>query len=171
MKAPKVAILMGSDSDLPVAQKAVETLSEFEIPCEVRVMSAHRSPEKVWEFAVNARADGFAVIIAIAGGAAHLAGVVSSATTLPVIGVPVATSVAGGLDSLLSTSQMPGGVPVLTVGSNSGGPTNAAVAAARILALADEHLAARLDAYRAALAQSVDVKDAKIVAHFAKPRD
>jgi 5-(carboxyamino)imidazole ribonucleotide mutase len=166
MTANKVAVVMGSDSDSETAMKAADILAHFGIPYTVSVMSAHRSPEKVWEFATSARAGGVAVIIAIAGGAAHLAGVISSATTLPVIGVPVATDVAGGLDSLLSTAQMPAGVPVLTVGTNSGGATNAAVSAARILALSDPTLAATLEDYRKSLADSVEEKDAKIKAQF-----
>ena len=169
MKIGKVAILMGSDSDMDTAKKAAEVLDEFGVAYAVHVMSAHRSPEKVWEFATSAKANGFSVIIAIAGGAAHLAGVVSSATTLPVIGVPVATGVAGGLDSLLSTVQMPGGVPVLAVGTGSGGAANAAVAAARILALCDAKLAKKLDAYRAGLAASVEEKDRKASAQFKRP--
>ena len=166
MTAEKVAVVMGSDSDLPIAEKCVGVLKDFRIPHTVSVMSAHRSPEKVWEFAVSARENGVAVIIAIAGGAAHLAGVISSATTLPVIGVPVATSVAGGLDSLLSTVQMPGGVPVLAVGAGPGGAVNAAVAAARILSLSDDALAARLAEYRKTLASSVDKKDANVKTRF-----
>jgi len=171
MSGGKVAVIMGSDSDFETARKSMEVLERFEIAYEVHVMSAHRSPEKVWEFATTAKANGFAVIIALAGGAAHLAGVIASATNLPVIGVPVATRVAGGLDSLLSTVQMPGGVPVLTVGTGAGGATNAGVAAARILALSDDQLAAKLDEYRVSLAQSVEEKDWKIRAHFEKPQD
>lgn len=166
MTAKKVAIVMGSDSDSEVALKAADVLAHFGIPYSVNVMSAHRSPEKVWEFATSARENGIAVIIAIAGGAAHLAGVIASATTLPVIGVPVATNVAGGLDSLLSTVQMPAGVPVLTVGTGSGGAANAGVAAARILALSDAELARTLEDYRKTLADAVEEKDAKIKAQF-----
>ena len=168
MKTAKVAIVMGSDSDLEVAGKAAEVLERFKIPFEVRVMSAHRSPEKVWEFASRARENGFEVIIAVAGGAAHLAGVIAGATTLPVIGIPVATDLAGGLDSLLSTVQMPSGVPVLAVATGSGGAPNAALAAVRILSLSDTRLAAELDEYRAGLARTVDGKDAKVKAQFGK---
>jgi len=168
MKTGKVAIVMGSDSDLETAQKAAEVLERFKIPFEVRVMSAHRSPRKVWEFATAAEKDGFAVIIAIAGGAAHLAGVIASATVLPVIGVPVATAVTGGLDSLLSTAQMPSGVPVLAVGTGAGGAPNAALAAARILALSDEELAGQLAAHAVSLAKGVDEKDEKVKAQFRK---
>lgn len=170
MTKPTVAIVMGSDSDLEVAKKAAEVLEQFGVAHEVRVMSAHRSPEKVWEFATSARQKGVGVIVAIAGGAAHLAGVIASATTLPVIGVPVSTSVAGGLDSLLSTSQMPSGVPVLAVSTGSGGAPNAALAALRILSLTDEDLAARLADYRDSLAKGVDDKDAKVSAQFRKAR-
>jgi len=170
MKTAKVAVLMGSDSDLETAEKAVEVVERFGIPYEVRVMSAHRSPEKVWEFATSARENGFGVIIAIAGGAAHLAGVIASATTLPVIGVPMATSVAGGLDSLLSIVQMPAGVPVLTVGIGAPGASNAGIAAVRMLALSDPKLAEKLDGYRKSLAEAVDEKDKKVRARGQKPR-
>ncbi len=162
MSKKKVAIVMGSDSDLPVAQKAIEILKRFDIPLEVRVLSAHRSPEAAWEFSVNAAGEGTAVIIAVAGGAAALPGLIASATDLPVIAVPVATGMMGGLDSLLSGVQMPGGVPVLSTGTNSGGPVNAAVAAARILALSDEKLAAKLADYRKDLARGVAEKDGKV---------
>jgi len=168
MSAKKVAVVMGSDSDLETAMKAVDILAGFGIEHSVSVMSAHRSPEKVWEFATKAKADGVAVIIALAGGAAHLAGVISSATTLPVIGVPIPTNVAGGLDSLLSTAQMPAGVPVLSVGIGSSGAANAAVAAARILALSDQKLAATLDEYRSSLAAAVEEKDARVKARLEK---
>jgi len=170
MKGSRVAVVMGSDSDLEAAQTAVKVLKGFGVQYEVSVMSAHRSPEKVWSFATGARENGFAVIIAIAGGAAHLAGIIASATTLPVIGVPLATNVAGGLDSLLSTVQMPGGVPVVCVGTGSGGAANAAFAAARILSLGDAAIAAKLDEHRAALAAGVEEKDRKVRALFRKPR-
>ncbi|MHC4711750.1 MAG: 5-(carboxyamino)imidazole ribonucleotide mutase [Planctomycetota bacterium] len=162
MSKKKVAIVMGSDSDLPVAQKAIDILKRFEIPLEARVLSAHRSPEAAWEFSVGAAQEGFAVIIAVAGGAAALPGFIASATDLPVIAVPVPTGMAGGLDSLLSGVQMPGGVPVLSTGTNSGGPVNAAVAAARILALSDEELAGKLADYRKGLARGVGEKDEKV---------
>lgn len=158
----KVAVIMGSDSDLPVAERVVETLKEFGVPYEARVMSAHRSPELAWEFSVSAAKNGFSVIIAIAGGAAALPGMIASATMLPVIAVPVATRLAGGLDSLLSSVQMPGGVPVLSTGTNSGGAVNAALAAARILALCDDKLAEKLAEYRGKLARSVEKKDANV---------
>lgn len=165
--AGKVAVVMGSDSDLPVAERVIETLEFFEIEYDVSVMSAHRSPEKAWNFATAAAEEGFSVIIGIAGGAAALPGMIASATHLPVIAVPVPTDVAGGLDSLLSGVQMPGGVPVLSTGTSSGGAVNAAVAAARILALSDEGLAGRLGEYREALARKVEAKDEKVKSHFA----
>lgn len=163
----KVAVVMGSDSDLPVAEKVVETLNYFSIPCEISVMSAHRSPEKAWDFSTSAAKNGFAVVIGIAGGAAALPGFIASGCDLPVIAVPMPTALAGGLDSLLSGVQMPGGVPVLSTGTNSGGPVNAAVAAARILALSDPSLADKLVQYRAALARKVDEKDSRVKAKFA----
>jgi len=162
MNEAKIAVVMGSDSDLPVAEKVFETLSRLGLSWDARVLSAHRSPEAAWEFSVGAAKAGFKVVIAIAGGAAALPGLIASAADLPVIAVPVATGVAGGLDSLLSAVQMPGGVPVLSTGTNSGGPVNAAVAAARILALSDEALAARLADYRASMAAAVAEKDRRV---------
>lgn len=162
MSESKIAVVMGSDSDLPVAEKCFETLGALGLSWEARVLSAHRSPETAWEFATSAAERGFAVIIAIAGGAAALPGFMASGTDLPVIAVPVATKLAGGLDSLLSGVQMPGGVPVLSVGTNSGGPVNAAVAAARILALSDGKLAARLARYRGEMAEKVAGKDKRV---------
>jgi 5-(carboxyamino)imidazole ribonucleotide mutase len=168
MSAKTVAVVMGSDSDLEVATKAIDILAGFGIEHSVSVLSAHRSPEKLWEFATKAKEQGIAVIIAVAGGAAHLAGVIASATTLPVIGVPMPTNIAGGLDSLLSTVQMPAGVPVLTVGTGGSGAANAAVAAARILALYDPKLAKTLDEYRTSLADAVEEKDARVKAQMEK---
>ena len=153
---------MGSESDLPVMQSALEALQEFRVPCEVRVLSAHRSPEAVHEFATQAEARGLRVIIAGAGGAAHLAGVIASLTTLPVIGVPMPTERAGGLDSLLSTVQMPQGVPVATMGVGKSGAANAAVLAVQILALSDEALKKALNAYKSRLARSVSEADEQI---------
>jgi len=144
----KVAVLMGSDSDLPAMREAVEMLSRFEVRYEVRVLSAHRSPEATAEFARSARKEGFACIIAGAGGAAHLAGVVAAHTTLPVIGVPLASGDLAGLDALLATVQMPAGVPVATVAIGKAGARNAALLAVEILALCDDDLRARLDDYR-----------------------
>ena len=134
--SPLVGIVMGSDSDWPKIKAAADVLDEFGVPYEVRVMSAHRTPEVVRQYAAMAAARGIEVIIAAAGGAAHLAGVVASHTVLPVIGIPVPTELQGGLDSLLSTVQMPGDVPVATVGVGGGGPRNAGLLAVEILALA-----------------------------------
>ena len=135
--SPLVGIVMGSDSDWPKIRSVAAALDEFQVPCEIRVMSAHRTPEIVREYATGAAPRGLKVIIAAAGGAAHLAGVVASHTTLPVIGIPVPTDLQGGLDSLLSTVQMPGDVPVATVGLGSGGARNAGLLAVEILALGD----------------------------------
>ena len=156
----KVAILMGSDSDLPVVQKAIDTLKNFGVPCEAHVMSAHRTPERVASFARAARAENFGVIIAAAGMAAHLAGVVASATTLPVIGLPCKGGAMDGLDALLATVQMPPGIPVATVGL--GGGVNAAILAVQILALGDEALAQKLTSYRADMAEAIAQKDAAL---------
>ena len=157
----KVGIIMGSDSDLPVVQKAVDTLRELEIPFEVHVYSAHRTPVQARDFALNARTNGFGVIIAAAGMAAHLAGAIAASTTLPVIGIPCKGAVLDGLDALLSTVQMPSGIPVATVAVDGG--TNAALLAAQILAVEDAGLAARLDEKRRADAAKVLEKDAAIM--------
>ena len=156
----KVGIVMGSDSDLPVIQKAVAVLRELEIPFETHVFSAHRSPEEARAFSLNARADGFAVIIAAAGMAAHLAGALAANTTLPVIGIPCKGPVFDGLDALLSTVQMPSGIPVATVGVGNG--ANAALLAAEIIAVSDEALAGRLQRKRDADTAAVLAKDASI---------
>ncbi len=153
MAAPRVGILMGSRSDMPVMEKASALLTELGIEHEVRVMSAHRTPSLVAGYASGAGERGLQVIVAAAGGAAHLAGVVAAHTLLPVIGVPIATQVAGGLDSLLSTVQMPRGVPVATV--SVGGAENAALLAAEILALSDDVVRARLVAFRERQAQAI----------------
>jgi len=155
--APVVAVVAGSRSDDKLIDEAARTLSGFDVPCEKRIISAHRTPDQALEFARGARSRGLKVIIAIAGKAAHLAGVISSATTLPVIGVPAKTSDLGGLDSLLSTVQMPSGVPVATVGI--GGAKNAALLAVAILALSDESLARIYTDFRAELAKSVQADD------------
>ena len=152
----KVAIIMGSTSDLPVVQKAADTLRDFGIPYEMHVYSAHRTPAEARDFAVNARANGFGVIIAAAGMAAHLAGAMAAGTTLPVIGIPIKSSL-DGLDALLATVQMPSGIPVATVAID--GAKNAAFLAAEILALSDESLAAKLEAQRAAAAADILAKD------------
>ena len=160
----KVGIVMGSDSDLPVIQKAVDVLASLEIPYEVHVYSAHRTPDEARDFARNARKNGFGVMIAAAGMAAHLAGAVAANTTLPVIGIPCKSSNLDGIDALLSTVQMPTGIPVATVAINGG--ANAALLSAQILALEDPALAEKLDAKRAADAKKVLEKDAAVAAQF-----
>ena len=160
----KVGIVMGSDSDLPVIQKATALLRELEIPFEVHVYSAHRTPLEAHDFAANAREVGFGVIIAAAGMAAHLAGAIAANTTLPVIGIPCKGPALDGLDALLSTVQMPSGIPVATVGVNNG--ANAALLAAQILAVEDAALAQRLAQKRAADAAKVLEKDANIAARL-----
>ena len=160
----KVGIVMGSDSDLPIIRKATDMLDILEIPYEVHVYSAHRTPTAAAEFAANARKNGVGVLIAAAGMAAHLAGAIAARTTLPVIGRPCKSSNLDGLDALLSTVQMPTGIPVATVAINGGG--NAALIAAQILALSDDELARRLDDKRAADAEAVLAKDAAISREF-----
>ena len=157
----KVGIIMGSDSDLPIIQKATDMLKSLEIPFEVHVYSAHRTPVEARDFALNARKNGFGVLIAAAGMAAHLAGAIAANTTLPVIGIPCKGGMMDGLDALLSTVQMPSGIPVATVAINGG--ANAALLAAQILAVADADLAAKLDAQRANNAENVLKKDASIM--------
>ena len=154
----KIGIIMGSDSDLPVIEKAVKILKELDIPYEAHIYSAHRTPAEARDFAVNARKNGFGVIIAAAGMAAHLAGAVAAGTTLPVIGIPCKGPVLDGMDALLSTVQMPTGIPVATVAVNGG--ANAALLAAQILAVEDKELAAKLDNKRAKDAAAVLEKDA-----------
>ena len=151
-----VLILMGSDSDAPVMQAAVDTLKEFGIACEMTVASAHRSPERVMRLVSEAPARGVKVFVVGAGAAAHLAGVVAAHTTLPVIGVPIDSSALKGLDALLSTVQMPPGVPVATVSIGKPGASNAGVLAAQILAVGDPQIAAKLVAYKAKLAKKVE---------------
>ena len=157
----KVGIIMGSDSDLPIIKKATDTLKSLDIPFEVHIYSAHRTPVEARDFAVNARANDFGVLICAAGMAAHLAGAIAANTTLPVIGIPCQSSVLDGMDALLSTVMMPTGIPVATVAINGG--ANAALLAAQILAVADADLAAKLDAKRAADAAIVLEKDAKVM--------
>ena len=157
----KVGIVMGSDSDLPVIKKATDQLKKLEIPFEVHIYSAHRTPAEARDFALNARKRGFGVIISAAGMAAHLAGALAANTTLPVIGIPCAGPALDGLDALLSTVQMPTGIPVATVAV--GGGANAALLAAQIMAVEDAELAARLDAKRAADAAAVLEKDAGVL--------
>ena len=157
----KVGIIMGSDSDLPVVQKAVGILREFEVPFEVHVYSAHRTPVEARDFAVHARQNGFGAIIAAAGMAAHLAGAMAAGTTLPVIGIPIKSAGLGGIDALLSTVQMPTGLPVATVAID--GAANAALLAVQILAVEDAALAEKLDRKRAADTAKVLDKDRSIL--------
>ncbi len=162
----KVAIIMGSHSDLPIVEKAMDKLGEYRVPFEVHVYSAHRTPEAARDFARNAGKNGFGVIIAAAGKAAHLAGALAANTTLPVIGIPVKSSTLDGMDALLSTVQMPAGIPVATVAID--GAVNAALLSIEILALSDDSLAQRLDAARREEAAKVLEKDAAIAAKFNK---
>ncbi len=160
----KVAFIMGSDSDLPVAEKAFETFKEFGVPFEVHVYSAHRTPVEAKAFAENAQKNGFGAIICAAGKAAHLAGAIAANTVLPVIGIPVKSSTLDGLDALLSTVQMPAGIPVATVAID--GAKNAALLAIQILAVSDPSLSEKLSASRSAAAEKVLQKDAAITAEY-----
>lgn len=160
MQKNKVAVIMGSDSDLPVVEKAIQTLKEFGVPFEAHVMSAHRTPAAACDFAAHAAEKGFGVIIAAAGKAAHLGGVLAAHTVLPVIGIPMKSSTLDGLDALLATVQMPSGVPVATVAID--GAENAALLAIQILAVADENLAQKLLDKKKAMAESVAKKDQKL---------
>jgi 5-(carboxyamino)imidazole ribonucleotide mutase len=157
----KVGIIMGSDSDLPIIKKTTDTLKSLNIPFEVHVYSAHRTPVEARDFALSARSNGFGVLIAAAGMAAHLAGAIAANSTLPVIGIPCQSSVLDGMDALLSTVQMPTGIPVATVAINGG--ANAALLAAQILAVSDDVLAEKLDAKRVKDANNVLEKDAGIL--------
>lgn len=160
----KVGILMGSDSDMPVVEKAVAVLNDFGVPYEIHVYSAHRTPEQAREFSLNARKNGFGAIICAAGMAAHLAGAIAANTTIPVIGIPVKSGALDGVDALYSTVQMPSGIPVATVAIN--GAANAAFLSVEILSVADEELASKLDARREADANTVLEKDAKIASQY-----
>ena len=160
----KAAIIMGSDSDLPIVQKAVDMLKSLEIPYEVHIYSAHRTPVEARDFAVNARANGFGALICAAGMAAHLAGAIAANTTLPVVGIPCKGGMMDGLDALLATVQMPTGIPVATVAIN--GAANAALLCAQIIAVEDKELAAKLDAKRKADAAKVLEKDRTIAANL-----
>ena len=160
MAVKKVAVIMGSDSDFPTVSAAIKRLKALEIPVEVHVMSAHRTPHAAAEFAQNAVQNGFGVIIAAAGKAAHLGGVLAAHTTLPVIGIPIKSSTLDGLDALLATVQMPSGIPVATVAID--GADNAAILAAQMLALSDETLAAKLLEMEEQMAGGVAKKDAAI---------
>ncbi len=162
MEQKKVAVIMGSDSDLPIVEKALSQLRELGIPAEAHVMSAHRTPEAACAFATNAAKNGFGVIIAAAGKAAHLAGVLAAHTTLPVIGIPIKASTLDGLDALLSTVQMPAGIPVATVAID--GAQNAAILAAQMLAIGNADLAAKLLQMRKSMTEAVLAKDAALQA-------
>ncbi len=156
----KAAVIMGSDSDFPIVSGAIKTLDQYGVPFEVHVMSAHRTPEAAAQFAANARKNGFGVIIAAAGKAAHLAGVLAAHTTLPVIGIPIKSSTLDGLDALLATVQMPKGIPVATVAID--GADNAAILAVQMLALSDASLAEKLENEKLEMKSGVEKKDAAI---------
>ena len=160
----KIGIVMGSDSDLPILRKTMDTLASLSIPYECHIYSAHRTPEEVRDFALNARKNGFGCIIAAAGMAAHLAGAIAANTTLPVIGIPCKSTCLDGVDALLSTVQMPSGIPVATVAINGG--VNAALLSAQILAVEDAELTAKLDAKRKADADKVMEKEAALQAEL-----
>ena len=160
-KKPIVSILMGSRSDLPTMEACFNQLKEFDIPFEAHALSAHRTPNEVIALAEGAKKRGIKVIIAAAGGAAHLGGVIASSTTSPVIGVPIQTSALGGMDSLLSTVQMPGGIPVATVAIGKAGAKNAAILAAQMIALSDDEMAEKMEAFKKAMAEKV-IKDSVI---------
>ena len=156
----KIGIIMGSDSDLPVVQKAVDTLKSFGVPYEVHVFSAHRTPVEARDFSINARKNGFGAIIAAAGMAAHLAGAIAARTTLPVIGIPCSSSVLDGMDAVFSILQMPPGIPVATVAIN--GALNAGILAVQMLALSDEALAEKFAAYKNGLRQKIEKANADL---------
>jgi 5-(carboxyamino)imidazole ribonucleotide mutase len=162
MSKPLVSIVMGSDSDLDIMREAAKALEDFGIAYEIDVTSAHRSPERTAEYARKAAGRGIRVIIAGAGGAAHLAGVIAAHTTLPVIGVPIPSTSLNGMDSLLATVQMPAGIPVATVAIGKPGATNAGILAAQILGLASESVARKLEALKETLANSVEEKSRKL---------
>jgi phosphoribosylaminoimidazole carboxylase PurE protein len=159
---PLVSIIMGSDSDLEIMNEAAKALEQFEVPYEIDICSAHRSPARTSEFSRSAAGRGIRVIIAGAGGAAHLAGVIAAETTLPVIAVPIAATSLGGLDALLAMVQMPAGIPVATVAIGKPGATNAGILAAQILATSDAELAKKLAAYKEKLARGVEEKSRKL---------
>lgn len=161
-KKPLVGIVMGSDSDWPLVKKAFDTLRDFSVPCEVRVISAHRTPDLAAEYSKTAMERGIRVILSAAGGAAHLGGILAAHTPLPVIGIPVAGGALNGVDALLATLQMPSGIPVATVALGSAGPTNAALFAIQILALSDKSLMDKLLAHKEKLAKKVEVANARV---------
>ena len=162
MNKPLISIVMGSDSDLEIMREAGKSLDEFEIAYEIDVTSAHRSPDRTADFARKAAARGIRMIIAGAGGAAHLAGVIAAHTTLPVIGVPIPSTSLNGMDSLLATVQMPAGIPVATVAIGKPGATNAGILAAQMIALADASVAKKLDKHKEKLARGVEEKSRKL---------
>src|SRR5262245_56305916 len=168
LRPPVVGVVMGSDSDLPVVRKCLDLLDDFDLPFEVEVLSAHRTPERAHEYGATARLRGLKIIVAAAGGAAHLAGVMASLTTIPIIGIPM-TSVLGGADSLYSTVQMPAGVPVATVAIGEAGAANAALLAAEILGLSDPEIAHRLLDHRAELRRKVVEKNDRLRERLAEP--
>ncbi|MEG2429119.1 MAG: 5-(carboxyamino)imidazole ribonucleotide mutase [Oscillospiraceae bacterium] len=165
METKKVAVIMGSDSDFKIVKSAIEKLKSFSIPVEAHILSAHRTPKQASEFAANAKENGFGVIIAAAGMAAHLAGVLAANTSLPVIAIPISSTNLDGLDALLATVQMPSGIPVATVAIN--GATNAAILAAQILALSDEKIATQLTDMKALMQEQVKQKEAKLQSDIA----
>jgi phosphoribosylaminoimidazole carboxylase PurE protein len=167
-ESPRVALLMGSDSDLPTVKEACGVLSNFGVPFVVRVLSAHRTPQDLVAFVKQAEEEGVLVFIAAAGGAAHLAGVVAAHTTRPVVGIPIQTSSLNGLDSLLSIVQMPGGIPVATMAIGSAGALNAGLFAVQVLALGDADLAAKLKRHRAEQVEQVRQKDQRVQSDFAR---
>jgi phosphoribosylaminoimidazole carboxylase PurE protein len=162
MPDPKVAVIMGSTSDLEIAREAAAKLKELGIPYEMKVISAHRTPDVAAQFAKTARENGLAAVIAIAGHAAHLAGAIAANTTIPVLGVPVASSPLGGLDALLSTVQMPSGVPVATLALGASGAKNAAILAAQILAVTDKEMAAKLDDARKQMKKKIEKANSEL---------
>ena len=166
MSTPLVGIVMGSDSDWPLVQKAADTLKAFDVAFDVRVISAHRTPELASDYAANAEARGLKVIIAAAGGAAHLGGVLAAHTVLPVIGIPVAGGALNGLDALYATLQMPAGIPVATVTLGSAGPVNAALLAIQILGTADPELRKKFRVYKDGLKDKVAEGNAKVQAQL-----
>jgi len=167
-ETPQVGIIMGSDTDLPIMSEAAKMLAKFSIPFEIEVISAHRSPARTHEYATTAIDRGLKAVIVAAGGAAHLAGVVAALTTLPVIAVPMATTVLSGIDSLLSSVQMPAGVPVAAMAIDKPGAINAAIYAAEIIATFDQRVAEQLVAYKQELARSVAEKSARVRQQFAE---
>ena len=166
MSTPLVAVLMGSKNDLPKVQPAIDALIKFEVPFTVRVMSVHRTPDRQAEYVANAKKEGIKIIIAAAGGAAHLPGMCASHTTIPVIGIPVEVGSLQGMDALLSIVQMPGGIAVATVGIGAGGAQNAGLLAVQMLAISDEALDQKFADFRAELAAKVAVSDDEVLAMY-----